>query len=209
MSSRTLVISFHRSGLHWLRHATEYFGGIRTPGRATHLIAEGPILFDRTHDITRPNRSCPFIGLRDAGGREIYQRVGLLLRNPYDTFVSHYLLRKDLRFKRALADFETFAINIAGFESLMGAEREVFHFEDFASNEAGTMKMLQFFGVLPKGPTDFNALVESSKAWYREHQGLFDKSARPELKPRQREAIRKMLAGKLGTSFNKYLGRYH
>ena len=70
---RTLVISFPRSGLNWLRHCTEHFSGRRTPGR-THIISEGPTIFDRAHDVTRPNKR-DFVSLYARDGTEIYQKV--------------------------------------------------------------------------------------------------------------------------------------
>src|SRR5437868_14717649 len=88
--TRALVISFQRSGLNWLRHCAEFFGDIRTPGRP-QLIREGPVLFDRAHDVRRSTKRSDFAGLYAEGGREIYSRVALLLRNPYDCFSSHYL----------------------------------------------------------------------------------------------------------------------
>src|ERR1041385_1141052 len=81
---RTLVISFPRSGLNWLRHCAEHFSGKRTPGRV-HLISEGPTLFDRAHDVTRPNKR-DYVSLYGPDGREIYQKVALLLRDPCDCF---------------------------------------------------------------------------------------------------------------------------
>ncbi len=92
MAARFLVISFQRSGLNWLRYCTEYFTGVRTPGRK-QIIAEGSVFFDRAHDVQRKPGRSDYTGLYDASGAEIYERVALLLRNPYDCFTSHYLGR--------------------------------------------------------------------------------------------------------------------
>jgi len=209
MPAANLVISFQRSGLNWLRHCVEYFGGVRTPGHS-HLLQDGAALFDRTHDVRRKNLRSDFERLYDGDGREIYQRVALLLRDPYDCFVSHYLGRKDISFRRALEDFAAFTANIEAFAGLHQAEKAVFHFDEFINNPSGTFVFLRYFGIDPDHrPYDLAALVKSSREWYRSEHGLIRSEERPQLKPRERAAIRKMLVRNLGANFEKYLGRYH
>jgi hypothetical protein len=70
MAARFLVISFQRSGLNWLRYCTEYFSGIRTPGR-TQIITDGPVLFDRAHDVCRATKRSDYAGLYSEEGTEI------------------------------------------------------------------------------------------------------------------------------------------
>jgi len=206
--SRTLVISFQRSGLNWLRHCAEHFGGIRTPGRA-QLIAEGPLLFDRTHDVSRPNKRSDYTTLRDSAGHEIYNRVALLIRNPYDCFTSEYYGRRRWRFSDAIKHFEVLPNNILAFDGLANAERKIFYFEDYVSKGEGTMAFLHFLGItVDSEKADFPALVEASKAWYRQQHGLMDERKKPELKPSERVKIRRMLESKLGALFSIYLGRY-
>jgi hypothetical protein len=205
---RTLVISFPRSGLNWLRHCTEHFSGRRTPGR-THLISEGPTIFDRAHDVTRPNKR-DFVSLYAPDGSEIYQKVALLLRDPCACFTSHYVTRGESSFTKSLAAFGTFATNIIEFDRLQKADKEVFYFEDFASQEPGTFAFLQFLGLDPTArPYDFAALVESSRAWYRNMHGLTTDKPRIELTAAQRESIWKMLQQRLSSKFQEYLGRYY
>jgi hypothetical protein len=202
---RALVISFQRSGLNWLRHCAEYFGGARTPGRP-QLIPEGPVLFDRAHDVRRSTKRSDFAGLYAADGNEIYGRVALLLRNPYDCFTSHYLGRRGFRFKKGLEAFESYANNICAFDRLRRAEKAVFYFENYINQEAGTLAFLQFFGIEPgDGSHDFQALIESSRAWYRAEHGLITDQERPKLTDRERAAIREMLQRRLGEKYEKYL----
>jgi hypothetical protein len=78
MATRFLVISFERSGLNWLRYCTEYFSGLRTPGR-TQRIAAGPGLFDRTHDVRRQTKRSDYVGLRDANGAKFTSLMPLTL----------------------------------------------------------------------------------------------------------------------------------
>lgn len=205
-ASRTLVISFPRSGLNWLRHCAEHFSGRRTPGR-THIIAEGPTIFDRAHDVTRPNKR-DFVSLYSSDGAEIYQKVALLLRDPCDCFTSHYLTRRDSSFKKSLSAFGAFATNIIEFDRLQLAEKAVFYFEDFAGKEPGTFAFLHFVGVDPTAPYDLAALIESSRAWYRDMHGLKSDEDRLALKPAERAAIGKMLQERLGSMFDRYLRRY-
>ena len=203
--SRGLVISFQRSGLNWLRHCAEYFGGLRTPGRP-QLIREGPVLFDRAHDVRRSTKRSDFVGLYSADGSEIYGRVALLLRNPYDCFTSHYLGRRGFRFKKGLEAFESYANNICAFDQLRRAEKAVFYFEDYINRETGTVAFLRFFGIEPgDGPHDFGALIESSRAWYRVEHGVITDQERPTLRDRERAAIREMLQRRLGDKYEKYL----
>src|SRR5438046_1930387 len=105
MAARFLVISFQRSGLNWLRYCTEYFSGVRTPGRP-QIITQGPVLFDRAHDVRRQTTRSDYVRLYGENGAEVYERVALLLRNPYDCFTSHYLGRRALDFRKGLRHFE-------------------------------------------------------------------------------------------------------
>jgi hypothetical protein len=206
--SRTLVISFPRSGLNWLRHCTEHFSGRRTPGR-TQIVSEGPTVFDRAHDVTQPNKR-DFVSLYAPDGSEIYEKVALLLRDPCDCFISHYLERRGFSFRKGLAAFEVFPTNIAEFNRLRRAEKAVFYFEDFANQEQGTFAFLRFLGLEPTAqPCDFAALIESSRAWYRNMHGLMTNKRRPALTVAQQAAIRKMLQRRLGTKFQLYLARYY
>ena len=201
---RALVISFQRSGLNWLRHCAEHFGGIRTPGR-TQLIRDGPVLFDRAHDVRRSTKRSEFAGLYTPDGNEIYGKVALLLRDPYDCFTSHYLGRRGFRFKKGLEAFESYANNINAFDQLR-AEKAVFYFEDYINQAAGTFAFLRFFGIEPHdGPHDFEGLIESSRAWYRVQHGVISHRERPKLSARERAAIREMLQRGLGQKYEKYL----
>jgi hypothetical protein len=203
-----MVISFQRSGLNWLRYCTEYFTGVRTPGRA-QIIKEGPVFFDRAHDVRRKPRRSDYTGLYDVNGAEVYERVALLLRNPYDCFSSHYLGRAGINFKKGFEQFEAYAHNINSFDALKEAKKGVFFFEDFINNEPGTLAFLRFFDVdISARPYTFSNMIEESRAWYRGHHGLFAERERPQLKPKQRAAILRMLKSKLGERFEPYLGRY-
>jgi hypothetical protein len=207
MAARFMVISFQRSGLNWLRYCTEYFTGVRTPGRA-QIIAEGPVFFDRAHDVRRKPKRSDFTGLYHASGTEVYERVALLLRNPYHCFTSHYLGRAEVSFKQGLEQFEAYANNINQFDALK-ATKEVFYFEDFVSNEKGTLRFLRFFDIdLGARPYNFTGMIEASRGWYRGHHGLFAERERPQLKSRERSAILRMLKRELGDKFERYLGRY-
>jgi len=202
--SRALVISFQRSGLNWLRHCAEHFGGIRTPGRS-QLIREGPVLFDRAHDVRRSTKRSEFAGLYTPDGSEIYGKVALLLRDPYDCFTSHYLGRRGFRFKKGLEAFESYANNINAFDQLR-AEKAVFYFEDYINQEVGAFAFLRFFGIEPgDGPHDFEGLIESSRAWYQAKHGVISHRERPKLSARERAAIREMLQRGLGQKYEKYL----
>ena len=203
---RALVISFQRSGLNWLRHCAEYFSGIRTPGRP-QLIHEGPVLFDRAHDVRRSTKRSDFAGLYAADGSEIYGKVALLLRDPYDCFTSHYLGRRGFRFKKGLRAFESYANNINAFDQLRRADKAVFYFEDYINQKSGTLAFLRFFGIEPDaGLHNFEGLMESSRAWYSAQHGFITNEERPRLSSRERVAIREMLQRSLGQKYEKYLG---
>jgi hypothetical protein len=207
MAARFLVISFQRSGLNWLRYCTEYFSGVRTPGRK-QLIAEGPVLFDRAHDVRRGTKRTDYAGLYDSSGSEVYERVALLLRNPFDCFISHYL-RRGFDFRKGLGHFAAYPNNITEFDRLKKADKAVFYFEDFVNNEQGTMSFLRFFGVDPSGrPFNLAEMIEASRGWYGGHHGLMTDRERPRLEKKERSAIRRMLQHRLGEKFQSYLGRY-
>jgi hypothetical protein len=207
MAARFLVVSFQRSGLNWLRYCTEYFTGVRTPGRK-QLIAAGPVFFDRAHDVRRGTIRSDYAGLRDASGRELYERVALLLRNPFDCFKSHYFGRRGFDFRKGLKHFEAYATNIKEFHQLR-AERDVFYFENFINNEEGTLAFLRFFDVdLTTRSYDLAEMIEASRSWYHGHHGLLAEHERSRLKPRERSAICQMLRQQLGDNFARYLARY-
>ena len=208
MAAPFLVISFQRSGLNWLRYCTEYFTGIRTPGR-TQLIAEGPVFFDRAHDVRRGTIRSDYAGLHDASGAEIYERVALLLRHPFDCFTSHYFGRRGFDFKRGLKHFGAYAANINEFDRLKRAKKGVFYFEDFVNDEEETLAFLRFFDIDAVGrPYSFSEMTEASRSWYHGHHGLLTGSDRPRLKTKERAAIRTMLQQQLAENFARYLGRY-
>ncbi len=208
MPARFLVISFQRSGLNWLRYCTEYFTGVRTPGRK-QLIADGPAFFDRAHDVRRQTKRSDYVGLYDESGAEVYERVALLLRHPFACFTSHYLGRADVNFKKGLTHFEAYAANINEFDNLRRAETAVFYFEDFVNNESGTFVFLRFFDIDASArPNNFADMIEASRLWYRGHHGLLSERERPHLKRRERGMIRRMLQDHLGKNFDRYLGRY-
>ncbi|MGI9114576.1 MAG: hypothetical protein DLM52_12355 [Chthoniobacterales bacterium] len=207
MAARFLVISFQRSGLNWLRYCTEYFSGKRTPGRK-QLIAEGPVLFDRAHDVRRPPLRSDYRRLRDESGAEVYERVALLLRHPFDCFTSHYLGRADVNFRKGLEQFNAYANNINEFDRLNGT-KAVFYFDDFVNNESGTLAFLRFFDVdTSRRSYDFAEMIQASRGWYRGHHGLLMERERPQLKAKERAAICRMLKEDLGDKFERYLGRY-
>ena len=208
MAARFLVIAFQRSGMNWLRYCTEYFTGMRTPGRK-QIIAEGSVFFDRTHDVRRKPGRSDYTGLYDASGAEVYERVALLLRNPYDCFTSHYLGRRGVNFRKGLEQFEAYAVNIIKFDALKEARKAVFFFEDFINNEEGTLGFLSFFGIDPSARLyNFSEMIEASRAWYRGHHGLIVDRERPELKTKERAAIARMLKRQLGEKVERYLRRY-
>src|SRR4029453_15740649 len=208
MAARFLVISFQRSGLNWLRYCTEYFSGIRTP-RRTQIIGDGPVLFDRVHDVRRRHIRSDYDGFYQSDGTEVYERVALLLRNPYDFFSSHYLGRVGVKFKKGLQQFEGYAVNINEFDRLKRASKCVFYFENYVNNEEETFAFLRFFDVEPEArPYNLAEMIEASRSWYRTKHGLFAGQERPKLKPKERAAIRRMLEQQLGEKFATYLGRY-
>src|SRR5438105_5927362 len=92
MAARFMVISFQRSGLNWLRYCTEYFTGVRTPGRP-QIIAQGPVFFDRAHDVRRKPKRSDFTGLHDTSGGEGYQRGALVPGVPDHCLTFHFLGR--------------------------------------------------------------------------------------------------------------------
>ena len=69
MAARFMVISFQRSGLNWLRYCTEYFTGMRTPGRP-QIIAEGSGFFiaRMTSGESRNGAISPVCITADRGG---------------------------------------------------------------------------------------------------------------------------------------------
>jgi hypothetical protein len=208
IAARFLVISFQRSGLNWLRYCTESFTGIRTPGRK-QLIADGPVFFDRAHDVRRGTTRSDYAGLRDTSGTEIYERVALLVRHPFDCFTSHYFERRGFDFKRGSKHFGAYAVNINEFDRLTGAKKASFYFEDFINNDSATLAFLRFFDIdVDARPRNFSEMKEASRSWYRGHHGLFGEGERPASKAKERAAIRAMLQRRLGESFARYLGRY-
>lgn len=88
-----------------------------------------------------------YAGLRDVTGAEVYERVALLLRNPFDCFISHYFGRTGFDFDAGLKHFEAYAVNINEFERLNRPTKAVFYFEDFISDDLATLAVLRFFGI--------------------------------------------------------------
>ena len=208
MAARFLVISFQRSGLNWLRYCTEHFTGERTPGRP-QLMAEGPAFFDRAHDVRRQAKRSDYAGLYGKSGAEVYERVALLLRHPFDCFISHYLGRAGVAFRKGLAHFEVYAANINEFDRLTRGTKRVFYFDEFVNNERGTREFLRFLEVnVDARPHDFAEMSESSRAWYRGYHGLMAEKDRPQLNAKERAAIHRMLQRELGEKFQRYLGRF-
>ena len=166
------------------------------------------MLFDRAHDVRRSTTRSDFAGLYAPDGTEIYDKVALLLRDPYECFTSHYLGRRGFRFKKGLEAFESYANNISAFDRLRRPEKGVFYFEDYINKKAGTFAFLRFFGIEPgERPHNFEDLIESSQLWYRTQHGVITDQERSKLTSRQRAAIRGMLQRRLGQKYEEYLGR--
>ena len=73
----------------------------------------------------------------------------MLLRDPSDCFISHYLGHRGFSFRKGLAAFEVFATNIVELDRLQRAEKTVFYFEDYVNQEQGTFAFLRFLDVEP------------------------------------------------------------
>src|SRR5262249_679943 len=114
----------------------------------------------------------------------------------------------EVNFKKGLERFEAYANNINQFDALK-ATKGVFYFEDFVNNEDGTLAFLRFFDIDPAvRPYNFSEMIEASRSWYRGHHGLFVERERPELDPKERTGIVRMLKQELGENFERHLGRY-
>ena len=69
-----------------------------------------------------------------------------------------------MNFKQGLERFEAYANNINQFDALK-AKKGVFYFEDFVSNEEGTLRFLRFFDIDPGAPTLYFCRNDRSVAW--------------------------------------------
>lgn len=137
----TIIISYPRSGLNWIRWNVEYFTGRPTPG-CTRIV-ENKInknyVFHRTHDVKRKkpyNWSChrKFYSKKL---KPLYKNVILLLRNPYEL----YGRRKKTKEKVVPQGLRAYKDNLITFDKFKGNKLLVYY-EDLIKNYEREMKRI-------------------------------------------------------------------
>lgn len=202
----TLVISSERSGLNLVRHACEVMSGRRTPGKP-HLIAEGPLLFHRTHYAGHRGQPVgPFAALFEPDGRCNYVKALMLLRDPAETFVRAYDKKPEL--------MRRYCTNIRLFDAFRG-EKLVVTYDELVTGEAGLRKIFDFLGIASS--FDASKLAEirqDAVAWYDKNQPSGSqtrgdpallKAHQSALTPQDRVLLKAFLAQEMGPLAARYL----
>jgi hypothetical protein len=134
----TIIISYPRSGLNWIRYCIEFFSGQPTPGLPV-LITEGSPIVCRTHDVRSQNPDdmarTPFY---DATGQPKFSRAVLLLRNYRECFVREANCQ--------LPRMEAYGANIAAFDVFPG-DKHLLYYEDLIGNFDQMRMLLDFLRI--------------------------------------------------------------
>ena len=205
----TLVISSERSGLNLVRHACEEMSGRRTPGKV-HLIADGPLLFHRTHYAGHAGPPVgPFAPLFTPAGTTNYRKALLLLRDPAEAFVRAYDKKPGL--------MRLYCTNIRLFDAFKG-EKLLVTYDDLVGGDEGLRRIFAFLGIAESfDPARLAAVRQDAVAWYDRNQpsgsqtrgdpGLL-KAHQAALSPQERSMLADFLKHELGGLAPAYLSRW-
>lgn len=205
-----LVISTERSGLNLIRHAVEYAGQCRTPGK-THLLRQGPLAFHRTHWANTTAISPGRTPLCDPQGQPYYRRVMLLLRDPREIFPRAYGC--------SLERMGDYCDNLQAFHAFSG-EKLLVVYDDLISDDRLFQRIFAFLSL--EQPLQLDQVPEirsTSVAWYQANQakgGGSQTQGSPEalrqhqqqLSAEQLQELRAFLDQRLGPLVPQYLGRW-
>lgn len=205
-----LVISTERSGLNLIRHAVEYAGHCRTPGK-THLLKTGPLAFHRTHWVNTSTISPGRTPVLGSDGQPLYSRLMLLLRDPREILPRAYAGQLE-----RMADY---CDNLRAFHDFTG-EKLLIVYDELISDDALFQRIFTFLGLgeelqLEQVPE----IRATSVAWYQANQAKGGGSQtqgstqalrqhQQQLTADQLEALRRYLDDHLGDLVPQYLSRW-
>ncbi len=209
---RTIVVSYPRSGLNWVRYCCEYFSGVKTPGRP-RLIAAGPELFARTHDVRR-HKIRHKTQFYDAQGQPRFGAMILLLRD-YKAVYVRQARRRYLPMRVNLLYMRRYLANLAAYDAFPGPKLLVYY-EDLMRDFAEMERILAFLGIeADTGGFDVEEHARRSMGLYDIDHGAQTKANRRDtgyhsrrLTPEQRRFLDAHFQRQAPELYRRYLARY-
>lgn len=205
-----LIVSTERSGLNLIRHAVEYAGHQRTPGK-THLLTKGPLAFHRTHWVNTPSISPGRTPVKDLEGNPLYQKMILLLRDPREILPRAY--------GSNIERMSDYCDNLRAFHDFNGSKMLIVY-DDLMRDDSLFRDIFSFLDLGVDLRTDQVPEIRStSVAWYQANQekgGGSQTQGSPDallhhqqqLAPDQLMALRLVLDQRLGELVPLYLSRW-
>jgi hypothetical protein len=145
----TILISYQRSGLNWVRYCTEYFSGFKTYGRITAVDSSrykdrSRILFYRTHNVLINGRKSSFTcKFYDENRGPLHKRVILLLRNYKENFGRIVFSNLDRNMSTCVKHYMA---NLEAYDKFEG-EKLLIYYEDLVRDFGQMERILNFLNI--------------------------------------------------------------
>lgn len=210
----TIIVSFPRSGLNWIRYCTELLTGLPTPGPKV-LVGGGkdqPFAFNRTHCVTGVVWANPgnyaWDSVFDEKGNCKYKKVILLLRNFYENFAGR-------DGGEDISRMVIYATNIQFYHAFPG-EKMMVYYEELIKGPKHMVRILDFLGFhYDISDFDYEANQLKSLELYKSRRGI-DTDANADspnpngenLNDTTKSMLNSVLVSQLGPLFRYYLGKY-
>jgi len=139
----TIIVSYQRSGLNWVRYCAEWFSRQRTPGHKRPipmimLKEKKNFLFCRSHNVNSygpiHGTHCQFFLVN----KPIFKKMIMLVRNYKEVFVR----QADKRIRKLMPYF----VNLQAYEDFP-REKLLIYYEDLIADFSYMEKILDFLGV--------------------------------------------------------------
>ena len=204
MSPMSLVLSYPRSGMNWLRHCVETMSGRLTPGPHLGLLDTDQYAFCRLHNIKR--------GQAKANPRGAsWNRVCLILRDYRENYVRTPYFQRSKFTTIKKWNFTSYAENILYFNQYPGPKL-LLRYESHVKGFDDSIQFLEWAEIphQPLAASQLQAEVQRSKGQYRKDQNkYYRRIPNRQITPETAAAARQSLVKILGESmFAKYLGCY-
>ncbi len=205
-----LIVSTERSGLNLIRHAVEYAGQRRTPGK-THLLKSGPLAFHRTHWVNTSTISPGRTPVLNQDGDPLYSKLILLLRDPREILPRAYA--------NNLERMSDYCDNLRAFHDFQG-EKLLVAYDDLMRDDSLFRDIFLFLNLDVELSLDHVPEIRStSVAWYQANQakgggsqtqGSLDalRQHQQNLSSEELTALRDLLDQQLGPLVPVYLSRW-
>jgi len=138
----TVIVSFPRSGLNWVRYCAEWFSRQRTPGIkrpiSKELLTNNKLLFCRTHDVARRGPMESNFAQFYIFEEPVFDKMILLVRNYKEVYVRAARCQMD--------NMRPYFDDLKAYDEFP-PEKLLVYYEDLISDFSYMEQILTFLGV--------------------------------------------------------------